>query len=364
GVGADVGLITKNTQAWIDSGVIADADGDIKVKAHSVEDITSVAAGLAASGTVSVGLDASVHTLEITTRAFIGDDPWDNNNADPETLSAGAGHVHAQGDIIVEATDTTEADKVVGVLAVSGTAGIGAAGTVTIADKTTEAFIGNGAWVIAEGRTTGAETVVNGQFTTGVNPSPDYFDASGNSADTGIQSSSITSEDQDINTLKSQGDIGTPDLADMDAKQDGGDDLRGDSLNRTIATGTQSDFHGLAVGAVNRDTIRAFTVSIGGGTVGIAISATVNVIDTSTNAYIGANARINDGAEDPGSSQSVLVAAGSDFQHMAVAGSLGAGVAAVSPAVDVTVLDQSITGEIRFGALVAAQNDVMAEAHA
>ena len=50
GVGLDVAKIDKTTKAFIDSGVIATVKGDIDVDADSSEDITSVAAGLSASG--------------------------------------------------------------------------------------------------------------------------------------------------------------------------------------------------------------------------------------------------------------------------------------------------------------------------
>ena len=139
GVGADVAKINKQTTAFIDSNVIANVEGDVLANANSKEDITSVAAGLAASGSVSVSLDASVHVLDVSTRAFIGDDPRDN------VASAGMGDVHANGSVVVAADDQTEADKVVGVLAVSGTVGVAAGAAVTITNKTTEAFIGNGA---------------------------------------------------------------------------------------------------------------------------------------------------------------------------------------------------------------------------
>jgi sugar phosphate isomerase/epimerase len=47
-------VIDKHTKAFIDSGVIADVEGDIDVAAGSSEDITSVAAGISASGTTAI----------------------------------------------------------------------------------------------------------------------------------------------------------------------------------------------------------------------------------------------------------------------------------------------------------------------
>ena len=147
GIGADVAEIKKLTEAFIDSNVTTVVEGDIHVTADSVEDITSVAAGLSAGGFAGLAGDASVHVLDIATRSFIGDDPRD------AVPSAGPGNVHAEGSIIVAADDDSEIDKVVGVLAVGGGAGLGAAAGVSTVDKNTEAFIGAGANVSADGNT-------------------------------------------------------------------------------------------------------------------------------------------------------------------------------------------------------------------
>src|SRR6266850_7054664 len=75
------------------------------------EEITSVAAGIAVGGSAGVGVNAGVHVLNITTRAFIGDDP----NAPSLAV---AGDVHARGTVAITADDKTELDKVVATVAV------------------------------------------------------------------------------------------------------------------------------------------------------------------------------------------------------------------------------------------------------
>src|SRR6185436_13105226 len=72
GVGVDVGKIDKTTKGFIDSGVTANVTGDIDVTADSTLDVTSVAAGLSASGSAAVTADASVHVITNSTLAFIG----------------------------------------------------------------------------------------------------------------------------------------------------------------------------------------------------------------------------------------------------------------------------------------------------
>src|SRR2546422_414142 len=87
GIGADVGVYHKHTTAYIDSGVTADVNGDIKVGATSGESLISVAAGISA-GSVAVAVNAGVHVFDLHTRAFIGDDPTDG------IASAGGGARH------------------------------------------------------------------------------------------------------------------------------------------------------------------------------------------------------------------------------------------------------------------------------
>jgi hypothetical protein len=143
GVGLDVAKIPKSPKAYIDSGVIADVKGNIDVSANSTEDITSVAAGLSASGSAAVTADASGHVLDNTTKAFIGDEDGSG--------SLGAGDVHADGSVRVIANNSTEIDKVVGAASFSGSAAITAGAGVTVSKKTTEAFIGVGAKVSGDG---------------------------------------------------------------------------------------------------------------------------------------------------------------------------------------------------------------------
>ncbi len=104
----------------------------------------------------------------------------------------------------------------------------------------------------------------------------------------------------------------------------------------------------------------------GNDVAGVAISATVNVVDTDTRAYIGAGAKLNADTSNANGSQSVHVAAGSDFYHLEVAGTLAGGVVGVSPAADVTVLDNTTEAYIGSGAatVVNAKDDVTVEAHA
>jgi hypothetical protein len=153
--GVDVLSLIKHTNAYMDSGVTSLVDGNIDVSATSTEGITSVAAGIAVGGTAGVSVNAGVHVLDITTRAFIGDDP-------DAASGGGAGNVHALGTVRIAADDNTELDKFVATVAVGGTAGVGAAATVTVENKHTLAFIGQGAAVTGDGQTSGLSANTGG----------------------------------------------------------------------------------------------------------------------------------------------------------------------------------------------------------
>jgi hypothetical protein len=324
------------------------AEGDINVAATSLEDITSVAAGIAVGGSAGVGVNAAVHVLDISTRAFIGDDP------DELTASAGAGDVHAHGTVRVAADDRTELNKYVATVAVGGSAGVGAAAAVTVITKHTQAFIGDGASVTGDGQTAGLNT------NTGVFGVAFLADSAGS---TGLEST--TAKDTPISTLQAAGKIHAPDVNNIDTNgdQSGGTVSPASTGARTL-TPVQATVRGVAVSATNRDDVKTFSAAIGGGTVGVAVAAAVNVVNTDTQAYIGDGASVNSDQSGANAAQTVSVSAGNDFHHLALAAGAGFGALGVAPGVDVTVLANHTTAAIGSGADVHAMDDVRVDAHA
>ena len=120
GAGADVGLVTKRTQAYLAAGVHVQADKDIRVEADSAEELLSFAVAGGGAGSVSVMGSAGVYLPDITTRAFIGDDPDDGLTV------PGTTDVHAQGTVLVAADDHLELDLIAGSAGGAGSVGIGA----------------------------------------------------------------------------------------------------------------------------------------------------------------------------------------------------------------------------------------------
>jgi len=210
---ANVSKLTKKTTAFIDSGATIDVEGNLFVTADSSEDITSVAAGLAASGTASVAADAGVHVLDMTTRAWIGDDPRD------AVASPGADSIVVNGSVVASADDRTEIDKVVGVLAAS-LAGLGAAAGVFTSNKLTEAFLSAGLNITALGNIA-ASNVPTGGFVLGT---------TGSSAlTTGIEpgTASLTVSPS---SLSATGEVGLPRVGSMDVDRNGSNDTNENSI--------------------------------------------------------------------------------------------------------------------------------------
>ncbi len=163
GAGVDVGVITKDTEAWIASGANVTADGDVIDKAISDEDIKSISASIAGGGSNAIAINAGVSVYNFTTRAAIAP-----NGTDTATVAA-------DGSVVVNAADTTNLDVISGNLTVSGSTSVGAAAGVTVITKTTEAFLGPHADVTALG-TRANVTVDSGQF--GVSYTNTSFDPS------------------------------------------------------------------------------------------------------------------------------------------------------------------------------------------
>src|SRR5262249_15309870 len=109
--------------------------------------------------------------------------------------------------------------------------------------------------------------------------------------------------------------------------------------------------------------IRTFTLSVAGATVGVAVSAGVDVVSATTQAYIGANALVNSDLSAADPNQSVLVGAGDAFYHLAIAGRAAGGFVGDGPAVGVNVISNTTQAFIDNNAMVVnARNAISVQA--
>ncbi len=350
GAGVNIATLIKTTQASIDSGMDMDADGNVKVEATSNEDIGSFSVAAGGASTAGITVSADVFVFDMTTRAFIGDDPLDG------IANAGLTDVRALGSVLVQAIDETELDLIVGGVAVGGSAGVGVAAGVAVVDKVTESFIGENARVTGEGQHSVAART--GRFDISFAGSQSMGDGYDPKTDGQVGKDSL---EAGVPVKEGGGGLGQFNDLDQDHSDDGTPTDPGLTQQRIATASVDSGFRGVAVSATTKDDIETAAISVGGGgSVGVAVGAAVNVLNTTTTALIGEGARINQDMSGGGNgAQSVLVAAASDFSHLGVgAGAAFGGSAAAAPAVDVSVVTTKTTATIGDDTLVDANNDV------
>ncbi|MEX0958007.1 MAG: LEPR-XLL domain-containing protein [Burkholderiales bacterium] len=250
--------------------------------------------------------------------------------------------VRAEGNVIVAAEAHTEIDLIAGNVTGAGAVNVGAAATVPVVNKETQAFIGRDAVVDAKANRA-ADDTLSGDF-------------------------AITYEDPAFSIDNVPAPLFFVDGAlSADLNFDGTNDLTDPSFTQQrISTPETTETKGVSVSAVNRDDIESAALSGGGsGTVAVNIGGSVNVVSTDTAAFVDRGARINSDAAGAGSEQSVHVAAGNDFYHMGmalVAG--GSGTVAVTPGVDVSVVNHHTHAYIANETEVNARQDVVVSATA
>ncbi len=312
GAGADVGVISKNTQAFIGNNGIVDAAENITIQASSREDINSI------TGTAAVGLKwafggaTSVYAITNQTKAYIG-------GGDTSTTD-----VHADGSIVISAANETEIDGIAGSGVFGMSAGIGASAVVAVIDKTTEASVGKNATVAADGNRDAVE-VATGRFIvqTDDNTGDDYS----------VDSSDMAHLNMDMDT-------------DIDTTQ--------------VASAETKEIRGLAVTALSKDDVSGIAASGGGsGTLAVNLAGSVTVIGNNTSAFIDQGAKINEDQASAGDGQSVLVAAGTDLRHLGIGAAVAiGGQVGLGPAAEVIVVDNNTRAFIGKSARVNAAEDV------
>ena len=136
-----------------------------------------------------------------------------------------------------------------------------------------------------------------------------------------------------------------------------------DASPQTIAPGSVS-FRGVAVSATNSDNINSVGIAVSiGGSAGVGVGGTVNVLTVDTNATISHDAQINTDAAGVNTEQSVLVKAGNAFHMLLVSAAVAVGGGAgVGVSVNVAVLSIHATALIDDNATVHAAKDVVVSA--
>ncbi len=158
GAGADVEVLNKDTQAWIDPQVSVLANGSVTIDAASSENVISISAGVSAGGSVGVALNAAVSVFTIVTKAFVGE-VCSAQAVNATSCATSRATILAGGSARISANEQLTLNVIAGSIAIGGEVGVGASAAVPIVNKTTSSFIGDNSVVRALGN--GAGLTVN-----------------------------------------------------------------------------------------------------------------------------------------------------------------------------------------------------------
>jgi len=413
GAGVDVEVLTKITEACIGTKADMDADGNVSIMANSSEDLLSIPVSGAIGGTAAIAGSFGVSVLTLTTQAYIEDG----------TSAEDRASIEAGGSMAVSAGDETEIDIFAGNIAGGGTVGVGIAAAVPIVTKTVDAYIGAFSYVDADALfgivvkdggfgaplyapypvfSAGCDVTfaLNGMAADTITRSSGSWTTDGYKAGQAIQISGTTDGENDgtfvIDSISEDGStlylrggenvqglsqdetitgseltiqmitdetgaITAPPATKTDINGDGVSDFSNDTSQngrRSVAPSTQT-VSGVAVAAVNQDTIRTYGLSGGAaGTVAVNVGGDVQVSMITTRAYVASGADID-------TEGSVLVGAGSDYETIGVAAGISiSGTVSVTPSVVVAVLTLTTEAYIDDGAGVDAGGDIVVKAKA
>ncbi len=329
GAAAAVGVLDKTIKAGIGVGANIAAT-DVSLSASDLVSATTVGVGVGVGGAAGVAGAVGVFSVSDTTTALI----------------ASLATVHSLGNVAVVAANGASLDTISGGAGIGGSAGVGASVSVNLVDTSTHASIAGGAHVTALGQGA-ARTYLAGYQGNFVNYG----------SDDDFEGPDLEAYELDPAT----GSATAPMTAD-DAFTAGLSLL----AQKRVSTAVTGSARGVIVNAATATEIRSLAVSGAvGGAAGVALSADVPIVTTDTQATIGINARINQGAGTANAAQSVTVAAASDFYYFGLAGSAaGGGAAGVGGGAAVAIIDLTTNASIGDDTLTSAAGDIVVTARA
>ena len=277
---ADVRVVNNTTKATIADGTLVNAKDDVQVLANAAENVLSVAAGIAGSGTVAVGGAVGVTVINNTTWATIG--------ANTGMTPGSGATVNAGGNVQVLAQDDTTYDAFTGAAGIGiGVAGLGASVGVLVISKDTEAFVGNNSIVNALANSTDTLNNIN----------QDENTATGAVTQVSIKGLAVqASSSEKMLAAAIAGGFGfyagiagavTVEIIGSDTKAYIGP---GSVVNAATGAGATQAVY---VTAYNDAEDQSIDGGLGGGIAGIAGAVDVGLVRNNTSAYIGAGATVD-----------------------------------------------------------------------
>ncbi len=299
-LGGSVGVnVSDNTvDAHISNGSVVKSVGTVEVQATDTVSVFAGTGGLALAGNAAAGAALASNDIADTIKAYI----------DSASVNASA------GDVRVEASSTPTTDSATVGAAGSFEVAVGGSISVTVIDDTTQAYISGGTTNVTAAGTVAVSAFQDLNLGIGAGG----FAAAGTAA-VGIANSTIVTDDTTEAyigadaTVLGKGNLATPYQA-YTGQEDG------------TGTPETEPFYGVSVTSVSFQDVLGLAVGgAGGGTAGIAGSATVEVLNETSKAHIDPGAQVNIETGTPNADQGVNIHATNDTRVFSGAGGVGGG---------------------------------------
>ena len=359
----------------------------LAVTATNQDSIKSTTVSGAGSGAAAITLGANVATVSTDTQATIGNDTQINQDTG---FAAGNGAAAAAQSVRVAAGNEQFHVGIAGAASVAGAAAVGAGTDVFVGHNAVLAQVGGNAQlqaarnvdVLARGHeellgigaglaASGSVGVAGSVAVVSLNNSTQARIAGGTTAvnaggNVQVHASDDTSRDMvtgaagiGLGVAGVGASVGVTSIT-KDTQAAIGN---GATVNALGGAGTAAGAKGLLVQATSSEDLFTVAASGAGGLfAGVAGAVAVDVVQSTTKASIGDNARINTGSGAADALQDVNVTARNVLHSKAIVGSLAGGIAGLAGAVDVGIARNSTGASIGAGAQVNAKRDVQVNA--
>jgi len=359
----------------------------LAVTATNQDSIKSTTVSGAGSGAAAITLGANVATVSTDTQATIGNDTQINQDTG---FAAGNGAAAAAQSVRVAAGNEQFHVGIAGAASVAGAAAVGAGTDVFVGHNAVLAQVGGNAQlqaarnvdVLARGHeellgigaglaASGSVGVAGSVAVVSLNNSTQARIAGGTTAvnaggNVQVHASDDTSRDMvtgaagiGLGVAGVGASVGVTSIT-KDTQAAIGN---GATVNALGGAGTAAGAKGLLVQATSSEDLFTVAASGAGGLfAGVAGAVAVDVVQSTTKASIGDNARINTGSGAADALQDVNVTARNVLHSKAIVGSLAGGIAGLAGAVDVGIARNSTGASIGAGARINAKRDVQVNA--
>jgi len=330
---ASVNVISDNTTAQIDGGVIINNANNINVISNKETDIQSVDLAANGAGTVSVGGILKTNVYNNTTDALVG--------SDTARLIVGN-----NGSLTVKASADEEFSAIMAVVGGAGTAAISGIGLVNVVNSDVNAVIRN-ADITSENNA--SVSALHGYNKKSENKTAVLLNFLKDNGDNEIQVSQIEQLSPNVSVLSISGAGSAAATGSIIVNTISGD------VNAGVINSAISTENGLNINAEqNITTYDAMAGIAGSGFASVVANGIVNVIDGDTNAFLSNSQVVKGGV-------SLDALAKNNINSIGFAAAFSGQGASVAAGVDTNVIDNTVNAYIDKYSVVFGDTSVIAQ---